>query len=101
VSRTAALDVADPTESYAQDDTPLLRACYEMSRCAHVSADDPRGYLTNSYAPSVLLHVRRTGYGGPDARRPNPAQPRPYRPRRIGVGQPRHRVLCAAIRKRC
>ena len=42
MSRTAALDVADPTESYAQDNTPPLRTCYEMSSFARVSANDPR-----------------------------------------------------------
>jgi hypothetical protein len=38
-----ALDAADPTESYAQDDTPPLRACYAMSRFAHVFVQRPRG----------------------------------------------------------
>ena len=91
-----AYRTVDPTESYAQDGTALLKACYEMSRFAHASAYDPRGTAyeilpskrdaTKSRAPSVLLPIQWTGYGGPDTRRPNPMQPRPYRPRRVGFG---------------
>jgi hypothetical protein len=105
-----AYRTTDPTESYAQNGTALLKACHEMSRFAHASADDPRGTsyeilhskrdATKSRAPSALFPMQWTGYGDPDARRPNPKQPRPFRPRRVGFGQPHHWVLCAAIRMR-
>ena len=75
---------------------PSPRTCNEMSRLANVSANDPREgilrYLTLQALcreiPRSKRFVARTasGYGGPDARRPNPVQPRPYRPRRVGFG---------------
>jgi hypothetical protein len=96
VGRTAASSAADPTETYAHDDTPHPKTCYETSRLAHVSADDPRRasheishskqYAAKSGAPSVLLHGRRAANCGREARRPIPVQPRPYRLRRVEFG---------------
>src|SRR5918995_1364936 len=61
VSRTAALSAADPTESYAQDDTHLLRACYEMSRFAHVLANDPmEGVLGNPTLQTLCYEIPRS-----------------------------------------
>jgi hypothetical protein len=55
------MHTGDPTESYAQDDTPLLRACYEMTRFAHVSANDPReDILRNLTLQAVCCEMPRS-----------------------------------------
>jgi hypothetical protein len=45
--------MADPTETYAHDDTPHPKTCYEMSRLADVLAND----LMEAQAASVIRVV--------------------------------------------
>jgi hypothetical protein len=51
--------MADPTETYAHDDTPHPKTCYEMSRLANVSAND----LTEDILRDLTLQAICCPYG--------------------------------------
>ena len=53
--------MADPTETYAHEDTPHPKTCYEMSRLANVSANDPReGILRNLTLQALCYEIPRS-----------------------------------------
>ena len=54
--------MADPTETYAHDDTPHPKTCYEMSRLANVLAND----LMEDILRDLTLQAICCPYGGPD-----------------------------------
>ena len=54
--------MADPTETYAHDDTPHPKTCHEMSRLANVSANG----LMENILRNLTLQAYCCPYGGPD-----------------------------------
>jgi hypothetical protein len=48
--------MADPTETYAHDDTPHPKTCHEMSRLANVSANDPREDILRNLTLQALCY---------------------------------------------
>jgi hypothetical protein len=50
------MHTADPTETYAQDDTPPPRTCYETSRLAQVSANYPREGISRNLTLQALCY---------------------------------------------
>ena len=54
--------MADPTETYAHDDTPHPNTCHEMSRLANVLAND----LMEDILRNLTLQAICCPYGGPD-----------------------------------
>jgi hypothetical protein len=62
--------MADPTETYAHDDTPHPKTCHEMSRLANVSANDlMEDILRNLTLQALCYEIPRSKrfcpYGGP------------------------------------
>jgi hypothetical protein len=63
--------MADPTETYAHDDTPHPKTCHEMSRLANVSANDlMEDILRNLTLQALCYEIPRSKrfcpYSGPD-----------------------------------